>query len=288
VFPVELKVRRRQKQQSGGGWGRRMEKHVKVTLRPITMDDALPFMETISRNRAIFRDTIPWLADTEGWLVRSYIAIWDSDQQHKSGLHLLVECNGRVEGVVNLHTINWDRSIAHLGYWLSSDAQGLGIATEAVRWVSAYALENLKLDYLDISTREDNPKSQRVAERAGYSLEPGIIDFEWVADDDDDGNDHGEKASTAENAPMNNNYLNDQKHHHHHQRQDGVPPPGSSGRSSSSSSSSSSSRLSYKKVPLTCYILRNDKQRRKHSLRTARPDNFYSELTDPQSRINIL
>jgi len=257
-----------------------MEKHAKVTLRPITMDDALPFMETISRNRMIFRDTIPWLADTEGWLVRSYIAIWASDQQHKSGLHLLVECDGRVEGVVNMHTIDWERSIAHLGYWLSSDAQGLGIATEAVRWVSSYALESLKLDYLDISTRDDNTKSQRVAERAGFSLEPGITDFEWVVDNsgsDGEGDSalEGQQQEEEEGGQLryhSHNEHREKTHNHHLHAGDLVSSPGLG---------------SFRKVPLTCYIMRNEKKQRRHSLRTARPDNFYSELTDPQNRINI-
>jgi len=158
-----------------------------VTLRPITEDDALPFMETVTRNRDIFRHTIPWLADAEGWRIRSYIAIWEADQKQKAGLHLLIEADNRVLGVVNMHTIDWERSIAHLGYWLSSDAQGYGIATEAVSWLTRYALEKMDLDYLDISTRADNLKSQKVAERAGYTLSSDIEDFEWIPDEFENG-----------------------------------------------------------------------------------------------------
>eukprot|EP00471_Norrisiella_sphaerica_P008467 CAMPEP_0184499204 /NCGR_PEP_ID=MMETSP0113_2-20130426/40914_1 /TAXON_ID=91329 /ORGANISM="Norrisiella sphaerica, Strain BC52" /LENGTH=231 /DNA_ID=CAMNT_0026887037 /DNA_START=338 /DNA_END=1034 /DNA_ORIENTATION=- len=169
VFPIVLPI------EAAAGTERAV-----VTLRPITKDDALPFMETVHRNRDIFLDTIPWLANTEGYLVKSYISIWELDQQQRAGLHLVVEVNDRVEGIVNMHTIDWDRSIAHLGYWLASNAQGYGIATKAVSWLSAYALDTLGLDYLDISCREDNDKSRHVAERAGYTLVREIEDYEWV------------------------------------------------------------------------------------------------------------
>ncbi|GAB5362496.1 hypothetical protein AAMO2058_000801900 [Amorphochlora amoebiformis] len=165
VFPVTLACKRSRR---------------RVTLRPITKNDATSFTETVLKNREMFRDTIPWLAETEAWLVRSYIAIWEADQQEKTGLHLLIEVGGQLKGVVNMHTIDWDRSIAHLGYWLSADAQGLGIATEAVSWVSKFGIHQMGLDYLDISTRLDNTKSRGVAERAGYTLIPEIQDYEWV------------------------------------------------------------------------------------------------------------
>jgi len=80
-----------------------------------------------------------------------------------------------------MHTIDWERSIAHLGYWLSTDMQGRGIASEAVRWITNFGINTLGLDYLDISSRNDNERSKLLAERCGFTYMESIEDSEWVA-----------------------------------------------------------------------------------------------------------
>jgi RimJ/RimL family protein N-acetyltransferase len=58
-----------------------------------------------------------------------------------------------------------------IGYWLLPEARGQGLATRAVRLVSAWAFRDLELTELSLVTDGKNPRSQRVAERSGFKRE---------------------------------------------------------------------------------------------------------------------
>lgn len=63
------------------------------------------------------------------------------------------------------------RGIAEVGYHMAAEARGRGLATAALRVLSRWALECLPVGRLQLTTHEDNPASQRVAEKAGYTRE---------------------------------------------------------------------------------------------------------------------
>jgi RimJ/RimL family protein N-acetyltransferase len=50
-------------------------------------------------------------------------------------------------------------------------ARGRGVASAAVRVLSAWAFSELKLERLQLSIRPDNVVSRRVAEKVGYAYE---------------------------------------------------------------------------------------------------------------------
>jgi RimJ/RimL family protein N-acetyltransferase len=62
------------------------------------------------------------------------------------------------------------RGQAEIGYWVGPWARGRGVATAAVRALSAHALDN-GLHRLELLTHWENPASQRVALAAGYQRE---------------------------------------------------------------------------------------------------------------------
>jgi RimJ/RimL family protein N-acetyltransferase len=63
------------------------------------------------------------------------------------------------------------RGIAEVGYHMAAEARGRGLATAALRLLSRWSLETLPIARLQLTTHEDNPASQRVAEKAGYTRE---------------------------------------------------------------------------------------------------------------------
>ncbi len=63
------------------------------------------------------------------------------------------------------------RRAAEIGYWLGEEYWGKGIATEAVRAVTAYAFKNFDLCRLCAGVFATNPASVRVLEKAGYRFE---------------------------------------------------------------------------------------------------------------------
>lgn len=59
----------------------------------------------------------------------------------------------------------------HIGYWISQDYANRGLTTRAVRELTRYAHEDLRLHRVEIALRPENSASKRVAEKAGFSFE---------------------------------------------------------------------------------------------------------------------
>jgi RimJ/RimL family protein N-acetyltransferase len=76
----------------------------------------------------------------------------------------------RPRGAIGVRVLH-GRGIAEVGYHMAPDARGRGLATAALRLVSRWAFESLPIARLQLTTHEDNPASQRVAEKAGYTRE---------------------------------------------------------------------------------------------------------------------
>jgi RimJ/RimL family protein N-acetyltransferase len=61
--------------------------------------------------------------------------------------------------------------IGEIAYVMAPAARGRGLASAAVRALSAWAFRELRLERLQLSIRPDNLASRRVAEKAGYTYE---------------------------------------------------------------------------------------------------------------------
>ncbi len=86
--------------------------------------------------------------------------------------HFAIEVEGEAAGSIGLE-LGEDvaRRSAEIGYWLGEAHWGRGIATEAVRTVTAYGFEQLDLVRIFANVFAWNPASMRVLEQAGYVLE---------------------------------------------------------------------------------------------------------------------
>ncbi len=83
-----------------------------------------------------------------------------------------IEVGGEAVGCIGfmLHG-DVERVGAEIGYWLSEEHWGRGIMTQAVRAVTALAVERHALTRVYAVPYEWNPASFRVLEKAGYVLE---------------------------------------------------------------------------------------------------------------------
>ena len=104
------------------------------------------------------------VADGEHWL--EYVA------QQRPETHFAIESGGEVVGGIGF-MVGSDiaRCSAEIGYWLGEAFWGRGIATAALRGVTRYAVETLGLARIFATPFSGNRASQRVLEKAGYSLE---------------------------------------------------------------------------------------------------------------------
>jgi [ribosomal protein S5]-alanine N-acetyltransferase len=83
-----------------------------------------------------------------------------------------IEVLGEAAGGIGLHPqSDIQRKNAELGYWLSEQYWGNGIATRAVRQMTGYGFETFDITRIFARPFGSNPGSQRVLEKAGFVLE---------------------------------------------------------------------------------------------------------------------
>jgi RimJ/RimL family protein N-acetyltransferase len=78
---------------------------------------------------------------------------------------------GELLGGVGLHRIDWTLRRFEIGYWRKTGCEGRGIVTEAVLALSRMAFDALDARRVEIRMDDNNERSWKVAERAGFTLE---------------------------------------------------------------------------------------------------------------------
>jgi RimJ/RimL family protein N-acetyltransferase len=86
---------------------------------------------------------------------------------------LAIERGGHVVGGIGMG-LNSHEYRATMGYWMAAGMRGRGICTQALRLLSRHALDDLKVQRVELVTDPDNLASQRVAEKVGFQRE-GVL-----------------------------------------------------------------------------------------------------------------
>jgi RimJ/RimL family protein N-acetyltransferase len=90
-------------------------------------------------------------------------------------INFAIEINGEVAGGIGLEfRADVYRRSPLIGYWLSEQYWGHGIATEAVKLITQYAFNNFDIICILAFIFSKNPASMRVLEKAGY-VPQGVI-----------------------------------------------------------------------------------------------------------------
>ena len=138
-------------------------------LRPWRFSDAAALARHANDERIAWnlRDSFPFPyspGDAEFFLC----LVADSSRD----LFLALEVDGEAVGSVGVHfKTDVRRRSAEIGYWLTPACWGRGLATAAVRTLTAYVLANFDICRLYAVVFATNPASARVLEKAGYELE---------------------------------------------------------------------------------------------------------------------
>ena len=142
-------------------------------VRLVSVDDVAELTALIARNLEFLA---PWdpLRDedhasepVQGRLIR------ESLDRHAAGLvlPLVITEADRIVGRITVNDIvRGPFQSAHLGYWVSQDRTGRGVATAAVAATAALAFGTCGLHRLQAATLVHNLGSQRVLQRNGFSL----------------------------------------------------------------------------------------------------------------------
>jgi [ribosomal protein S5]-alanine N-acetyltransferase len=143
-----------------------------VVLRPWTPDD-VPFVVQACQDPLISRNSpnIPFPyaeADAVGWF-KSH----EPNRLAGRALNLAVVHaeTGNQLGAIRIGELDMTQLTASIGYWLAPEARGHGYMTSATRALARWAIDELGIARLELTTEPGNVASQRVAERCGFRLE---------------------------------------------------------------------------------------------------------------------
>ncbi len=141
-----------------------------VVLRPWEPADA-PALAAIADDRSIWincRDRFPSPYTLED--ARSWIAFASGETDRMS--HPAIVVGGAIAGGMGIEALSdVNRLTVEIGYFLGKEFRGRGIATAAVRALTAYALEVRGFERVEAPIFAWNPASGRVLEKAGFTLE---------------------------------------------------------------------------------------------------------------------
>jgi len=142
----------------------------RVLLRPAEHRD-LPAIEAGIHDPDVIRWIGPPTGTAHGVLVQN-------EERWTNGSPTLSICelDGTCVGKVWLNVPDPDGLTGFVGYWLLPAGRGRGLATSAVRLLSAWAVRELGITNIRLTTAPDNPRSQRVAERSGFRRMSAEVD----------------------------------------------------------------------------------------------------------------
>ena len=146
-----------------------------VAIRRYRRDDAEALRQAALESVAEVAPWLPWchaaysLADSRVWLEHCDTA-WEQGTEYNFAI---VDGGGRYLGGCGLNQLRPEHRIANLGYWVRTAATKRGVATAAVRQLTAFAFRETTLVRLEIVVALGNVASHRVAAKSG-ALREGV------------------------------------------------------------------------------------------------------------------
>ncbi len=142
-----------------------------LELRLLEERHAEEMFHLVDRNRDYLRQWLPWV-DLVRYIEDELDFIRMSLQQFASGdgLGMGIWHQGSLAGGIGLR-INRANNKGEIGYWLSADQQGKGLATRACRVLVDYAFDELRLNRLEVHVQPQNSRSRAIPERLGFKQE---------------------------------------------------------------------------------------------------------------------
>jgi RimJ/RimL family protein N-acetyltransferase/uncharacterized protein (DUF952 family) len=146
----------------------------RVLLRLLTDEDADSLFDAVDESREQLAPWMPWeqahLSATDSLqYIRQSQADWFLRRRLPVGI--FDSATGRLLGGSGLERINWNARSFEIGYWLRTSAEGNGYVQETVRLLTSLAFDRLDANRVHIQMDPRNQRSERVAQRAGFTFE---------------------------------------------------------------------------------------------------------------------
>jgi RimJ/RimL family protein N-acetyltransferase len=101
------------------------------------------------------------------------------DEGTNAGFAIVDAGTGDFLGFMALVKLDLETQEAEAGYIVASRARGRGVATRALRLLTDWAFAELPLERIELFIGADNPASELVAQRCGYTRE-GVLRWTYL------------------------------------------------------------------------------------------------------------
>jgi ribosomal-protein-alanine N-acetyltransferase len=139
----------------------------------LSLDDAPALSALLTANRDFLAPWQPLRAEHYFSVEGQQQAVARALEQQAAGLAVplvIAGESGDVVGTITLQSIiRGAFQSCSVGYWLAESAQGSGLATAALREAVALGFGELRLHRVQAETLTENPRSQRVLDRVGFT-----------------------------------------------------------------------------------------------------------------------
>ncbi|GHB49005.1 hypothetical protein GCM10008112_17460 [Flexivirga endophytica] len=105
-----------------------------------------------------------------GFVTEQARAVWRSG----FGIVRAIERDGEFAGMIDLKKTDWRGGTTEIGYWVSPDHRGHGLAGRAARLLGDWAIREQGMERVEIRSATGNLGSQKAALAAGYRQE-GVL-----------------------------------------------------------------------------------------------------------------
>ena len=154
-----------------------------LSLSILSLSDAREIFKLVDENRIYLRKTLPWLDEVNSLDEQiSHISHCISDYELYKGIMYSVSSDGDIIGTIGLNSIDYENRSCGVGYWVSEEFAGKGIATRCCSRLIDHCFNDLNLHRFVLEAAIENIASCRVAEKLGLRLEGVIKDREWLYD----------------------------------------------------------------------------------------------------------
>ena len=155
----------------------------RLTLRSAKSENAVELYRIIADSREHLEKWLPWVdyvrsVDDE----RHIVDQWLYEMQMRTAIHLCINFENQIVGLVSTHQIDWMNQRTSIGYWTKSDVVNRSICTESTAVLISYIFDKLRLHRIYIQAAIGNAASNRVIQKLGFKHEGILRENERIRD----------------------------------------------------------------------------------------------------------
>lgn len=137
----------------------------------------------IKTNRAYLAKWLPWANALKS--VNDEVSFLNDNLKHylaENSLNLLIQYHNKLVGTISFNTINHNRKLADIGYWMSKEYSGHNIMHRCVLGMLSIGFKNYGLNKIMINAAVDNFASNHVAKKCHFHLDGVLRENELLLD----------------------------------------------------------------------------------------------------------